>query len=330
MRIAIYGLGAIGGHMAGRLARGGAQVSVVARGAMLDAVRAAGAIRIETADGPFTAPIAVASDDPADLGPQDAVIVAVKAPALPAIAPRIAPLLGPQTPVVVAMNGIPWWYFHGLDAGRRVKEVDPDGVVWDAIGPARAVGCVVYSACEVTAPGTVQVVNPNSRFILGEPDGALSDRARAVADALVAGGVGAEVTADIRAATWAKLLNNLASGPIAVLTNSILADALTEPALQTAARAILGEGAAIARALGVTVEVDADRAIAHAIRLHHRPSILQDLLLGRAMEIDGIYTAPLAMAREAGVKTPVLDLLVALTIARAREAGLYPKAAPTG
>jgi 2-dehydropantoate 2-reductase len=325
MRVAIYGLGAIGGHMAGRLARGGAQVSVVARGAMLDAVRAAGAIRIEAADGPFTAPIAVASDDPADLGKQDAVIVAVKAPALPSIAPRIAPLLGPTTPVVFAMNGVPWWYFHGLDAARRVPQVDPDGAVWDAIGPARAVGCVVYSACEVTAPGTVHVVNPSSRFILGEPDGRLSDRARAVADALKAGGVASEVTGDIRGAIWAKLLANLATGPIAVLANSTVADTMSEPTVQAAARAVVNEGAAIARALGVAVEVDADRITGNAARLRHRPSILQDLLLGRPMEIDAIYSAPLAMARAAGVATPVLDLLVAMTIVRAREAGLYPR-----
>ncbi len=327
MRVAIYGLGAIGGHMAGRLARGGAQVSVVARGATLDAVRAAGAIRIEAADGPFTAPIAVASDDPADLGKQDAVIVAVKAPALPSIAPRIVPLLGPATPVVFAMNGIPWWYFHDLDATRRVPQVDPSGAVWNAISPARAVGCVVYSACEVTAPGTVRVVNPNSRFILGEPDGQLSNRARAVADALKAGGVGSDVTGDIRGAIWTKLLSNLASGPIAVLTNSIVADAMTEPTVQAAARAVINEGAAIARALGVAIEVDADRLIGNAARLHHRPSILQDLQLGRPMEIDAIYTAPLAMARAAGVATPVLDLLVGLTIVRAREAGLYGAAA---
>jgi 2-dehydropantoate 2-reductase len=323
MKICIYGAGAIGGHLAARFARGGADVSVVARGAQLAAIRERG-IAIEDHEDSFTASVR-ASDDPGAFGPQDAVVVAVKAPALPAVAAGIAPLLGPQTPVLFAMNGIPWWYFYGEGGprdGELLDKLDPGGALWNAIGPDRALGGVVYCACAVTSPGTVRVISRHNRIIMGEPAGGTA-RAELVAAALSAGGLAGEVTPRIREAIWAKLLLNLATGPLCVLARADQATAFSEPTIADAARRILEEGAAIARALGNAVDLDVDRVIASASRLLHKPSIVQDLELGRPMEIAALYDATLDLARGAGVPTPMLDLLVALTRVRARADGLY-------
>jgi 2-dehydropantoate 2-reductase len=324
MRICVFGAGAIGGHLAGRLAKGGAEVSVVARGAQLDAIRRDG-LRVEVPDGAIHARIA-ASDEPAALGTQDAVIVTVKAPALPSVARTIGPLLGPETPVVFAMNGVPWWYFHAhggpLD-GRRLSRIDPDGLLWEAVGPDRAIGGVVYSACTVTAPGLVEVETANNRLVLGEPDGAISARAEAIAALLRAGGLRVEMTDRIRDAVWSKLLLNLVAGPLCVLAQAEQRAVMSEPACADAARRILEEGAAIARAMDCEPRYDPDRIIAGAAVLAHKPSIVQDLERGRPMEIDALFVAPLELARMAGVSTPTLDLVVTLAKIRARQAGLY-------
>jgi 2-dehydropantoate 2-reductase len=325
MRIAVYGAGAIGGHVAARLVRGGAEVSVVARGAQLAAIRARG-IRVVAPDWDETVRVAAASDDPAALGVQDAVLVTVKAPALPGVAAGIGPLLGPRTAVAFVMNGIPWWYFHGHGGaweGRRLAQVDPGDAVWRAVGPERAVGGVVYSACTVLEPGVVSVANRRNRIVLGEPDGRMSDRIAAIAAPLRAGGFAVDETARIRDAVWAKLLGNLAMGPVCVLGGAAAKDVYGEPAVERAVRASFAEGMAVAASLGCAVEVDVDAQIAHGRAMAHRPSILQDLELGRPMEIDGIYGAALDLARLAGVATPELDRLVALVKVRAREAGLY-------
>ena len=232
MRVCVYGAGAVGGHIAARLAEGGAEVSVVARGANLAAMRANGLV-VHAADREMRAKVA-ASDNPADLGPQDAVIVTTKAPALPAVAAGIAPLLGPETPVVFAMNGIPWWYFDahgGALNGRRLPLLDPGEALRDAVDPARVIGCVVYSACTVLAPGIIEVENPRSRLIFGEPDGRLSERAADLAKILFAGGLDMQLTAEIRQAIWAKLLMNLSSGPIAVLSQAPPKGFYEEPAV---------------------------------------------------------------------------------------------------
>lgn len=324
MRIAVYGAGAIGGHLAARLVRGGARVSVVARGAHLAAMRARG-IRIVAPDLDETVAVA-ASDDPAEFGVQDAVLVTVKAPALASVAAGIAPLLGPDTAVVFVMNGIPWWYFHahgGPWDGRRLAEADPGGVVWDRIGPARTVGGVVYSACTVVEPGVVQVANRRNRLILGEPDGTVSARIAAIAAPLRSGGMAVDEAPRIRDAVWEKLLSNLASGPVCVLGAAAPRDLYGDPAIEAAVRASYAEGMAVAAAMGCSVGLDIDSQIAHGRAMAHRPSILQDLDIGRPMEIDGIYGSALALARMAGVATPWLDLLVALTRVRARAAGLY-------
>lgn len=324
MRLCVFGAGAIGGHVAGRLARGGAEVCTVARGAHLAAIRANG-LRVLAPDGEMHVRLP-ASDDPADLGPQDAVIVAVKAPALPEVAARIGPLLRPDTPVVFAVNGIPWWYSHGHggpDEGRRLPRLDPGGAVWDTVGPGRAVGGVVYSACTVTRPGVVRVEGARNRIVLGEPSGAITPRVEAVADALRAGGWTAEVSGRIRDRVWAKLLLNLGTGPMGVLTESGPRAVFEEAACRDAARRVVAEGAAIARAWGCEASPDAEGQIGGGRRSEHVPSIVQDLRLGRPMEIAALFEAPLELAQMRGVDAPTLALLVALARVRARAVGLY-------
>lgn len=324
MKICVFGAGAVGGHVAARLARGGADVSVVARGANLAAIQARG-LTVRAPDATFDARV-TASDDPAVLGPQDAVIVTLKAPALPSLARGIGPLLGPDTPVVFAMNGIPWWYFHaegGPHDGMRLDRLDPGGTVWGAVGPQRAVGGVVNSACTVVEPGVISVANANSRLNIGEPDGTISRRCQAVADAMQAGGLFSDVVPDIRDAIWTKLFVNIASGPLAVLAASAVADVFAEEACCDAARQIAAEITAVAAAMGSKAVAKPDLQIASGRKLQHKPSIVQDLLAGRPMEVDAIYGVPLEMARMAGVATPVLDLLVSLVKLRARAAGLY-------
>ncbi|HVZ07818.1 ketopantoate reductase family protein [Rhodopila sp.] len=324
MKICVYGAGAIGGHLAVRLHRGGARVSVIARGPHLAAIQAEG-LTVHAVDGTHRARVQ-ATDDPASLGPQDAVFVTVKAPALPAVAAGIGRLLGPDTPVAFVMNGIPWWYFHHLAGpleGRSLPRIDPDDALKRALGPGRAIGGVVYSASAVTAPAIVEVEQPKSRFILGEPDGTLSERVKALAGLITAGGVSGEATPAIRTEIWNKLISNLAGGTLAVLTGSAPKHAYQEPAVQAAALRVMQEATAIAQALGADPSTDHEVRLGNQRRMDHKPSILQDLELGRPMEIDGMFDAPLALARMAGVAVPTLELLVALCKGRARSAELY-------
>ncbi len=323
MRVCVYGAGAIGGHLAGRLFKGGAEVSVVARGAHLAAMQRDGLV-VHAADGEIRAEVA-ASADPRELGPQDAVIVAVKAPALASVAAGIGPLLGPETSVVFAMNGVPWFYFHqhgGALDGTRLARIDPGDAVWNAVGPGRAIAGIVYSACAVTEPGHVHVEG-RSRLVLGEPDGTLSDRAEALAGVLRAGGLTMEVTPRVREEIWRKLLLNMITGPLCVLGQANLNDAHADPETQAAGRAMLAEGLALARAMGCEISLNADKVMASNQGMQHKPSILQDLELGRPMEIDALYATPLELAHRLGVAMPVFELLVALTKVRARSAGLY-------
>jgi 2-dehydropantoate 2-reductase len=324
MKICIYGAGAIGGHLAARLHRAGAEVSVVARGAHLAAIQANG-LTVHAIDGVHHAPVR-ASADPAELGKQDAVFVTVKAPALPAVAASIGPLLGPDTSVAFVMNGIPWWYFDNLPGpheGKSLPRIDPGDVLRRALGPGRAIGGVVYSASAVTSPGVVEVEQPKSRVILGEPDGTLSERVLTLSGLISKGGISGEATPAIRNEIWNKLISNLAGGTLAVLTGSAPKGIYVEPATEQASLRMMREATAIAQALG------ADPTTNHGLRINgqrsmdHKPSILQDLELGRPMEIDGMFDAPLALAHLAGVEVPTLELMVALCKLRARSAGLY-------
>jgi 2-dehydropantoate 2-reductase len=328
MKVCIVGAGAIGGHLAGRLAKGGAALSVVARGANLAAIEAQGLV-VRAPDGDIVARPRIAAD-PAALGPQDAVLVCTKVPALGSVARAIGPLLGPETPVVFVTNGIPWWYYAshgGPEEGRRVPEADPGDVVWNAVGPARAIGGVIYSACAQPEPGVAQVVSASSKLILGEPDNRRSDRAVALADIFKKGGLPCSVSEKIRIEVWAKLLNNLLSGPLCVLNRRTMRDSLADPAVRAAATQLVEEGIAIAAAMGQPVPGGSAERIEQAAGINHKPSILQDLEAGRPMEVEALFQVPLRLAREKGIPAPMLALTVALMAQAAEGAGLLRPAA---
>jgi len=325
VRICVFGAGAVGGYLAGFLAKGGADVSVVARGAHLAAIRADG-LRVETPDGAITAKLQ-ASDDPADLGPQDAVLVTVKAPSLKAVAATIAPLLGPDTSVAFPMNGIPWWYFHAhggpLD-GRRLLRLDSDDALWNTVGPQRAIGGIFWPACSTPAPGVVRLVTGAGRgTVFGEPDGSTTPRITALADAFRAAALPVTIAGNIRELICQKLAFNLSAGPMCVLTQTAVRETHEEAALIDCSRRMLAEAQAVALAMGHRLDIDAEQVVATNTKLAHRPSILQDLEAGRPMEIDALYSVPLDLARLMGVPTPTLDLLVGLIKVKARAANLY-------
>jgi 2-dehydropantoate 2-reductase len=323
MKICVYGAGAVGGHIAGRLAAGNAEVSVIARGAQLAAIRQHG-LRVETRDGELVSH-PVATDRPGDLEPQDIVIVAVKAPALPSIAEPIGSLLHQDSRVVFVTNGIPWWYFHShggdLD-GTHLRRLDPAQALWKHIGPQRAVGAVAYTACSVIAPGVIRAGNPRNRLVVGRPDGLPDERLTALAKLLSPSGLEVTATPRIRDAVWAKLLMNLVGGSLAVLSASAMKDVLDKPAVGRTAEAMAVEGAAIARALGCNAG-DPEEGLRNLANSGHLQSIAQDLLAGRPMEIDAMFRVPLHLARLTQVPTPALDLVIELATQRARAAGLY-------
>lgn len=323
MKVCVFGAGAVGGHIAMRSSLGGAETSVVVRGRQLDAIRAQG-LRVLTPDQDLHADVA-ASDNPGDLGPQDVVIVTVKAPALGSVAESIGPLLGPDTAVLFAMNGIPWWHFHeagGDFDGNRLPTIDPGGALWEAVGPDRALGGVVFSACTLIKPGIVQLAGAKNRLVIGEPDGSESDRAAQIAAVLSAGGLSTEVTQSIRSTIWSKLMNNVASGLMAILTQCRVDRIAAEAPCEKAMRDMLDETAAVARGLGCDPKTDLDSVIAFMQQLSHKPSILQDLERGSLMEIEATYGIVLKLAGMVQVETPTLDLMVTLARLRADAAGL--------
>jgi 2-dehydropantoate 2-reductase len=324
MKICIFGAGSVGGPIAARLAKGGAEVSVVARGDHLVAIQKNGII-VQTPDGELTARV-TASADPRELGIQDAVIVAVKAPSVPAVAASIAPLLDAHTPVVFAINGIPWWYFHRLGGefdGRQIPCLDPNTAVLRAIDHRRVIGCVVYTPASIVEPGTIRSASRDNKLILGELDGSSSGRVNQLASVLCASGIGAKVSPSIRDEIWIKLLQNLAASSPGLLTGMTVKDIYREPDCAAAGRRILHEGAAIARALGCAPQIDVEMVIKSMQALAHKSSALQDLERGRPVEVDCLFVVPLEFARMLDVPTPTLDLLTALIKLRLRAAGLY-------
>ena len=327
-RICVFGAGAIGSHLATRLALGGADVSIVARGPHLDAVRAKG-ITLHAHDGVRTVRVQ-AESDPAAIGPVDAVLITTKVPALPSVARAIAPLLGPDTPVAFVTNGIPWWYFlrhGGAMEGRRLPLIDPGGVIEQHIGIGRTLGGVIYSASAVIEPGVVKSEHADIRLFLGEPDGTISDRARLIAEPMEAGGMPTPVVNDMRHRVWGKLMGNLTSGPLCILSRSDMKTTLSDPAVYAAAIRIADEGAALALAYGHDLATPAETRMRRSAMIAHKPSILQDLELGRAMEIDALFSVPLQMAAEAGVPMPTFELAARLATQAATAAGLYAPAA---
>lgn len=324
MRIGIVGAGAVGGFLAGHLARAGTEVALLARGAHLAALRDRG-LTVESQGQRWTVQVP-ASDRAADLGEVDAVVVTAKAPALPAIAAAIAPMLGTDTPVVCAMNGIPWWYDHGRPGvvSRTIDRLDPDGEIWRGIGPARAIGCVVDCPSQVVEPGLVRHVAARpGALTLGEPAGGRSDRIDRLAAVIEASGVRAPIADDIRVALWSKLFVNVSRSPMGVLTGLSERGMASDPGTLEITMTIMHEAQAVARAHGLDVAVDEARNRDPQKRSEHRSSMLQDWDLGRPMEIDGIVRAVQDFARDAGVPTPTLDVVATLLVAKARLAGNY-------
>ncbi len=325
MKICVYGAGAIGGYMAVELASSGQDVCIVARGAHLKAIQERG-LKLVSRDGEKMARVA-AAEDPSVFGVQDVVVCALKAHQAYDCAAAFAPLLGPQTAVLTAMNGIPWWYFYGVGGrfeGHHLESVDPGARQWNAIQPGRAIGCVVEPACEVVAPGVI-VHHDLKRFIIGEPDGSRSSRVQDLSKALTGAGFEAPVRDNIRWNVWLKLWGNVCFNPISVLTGATLDAIIGDAALRSLSKTMMLEAKAVNEALGVHIPLDMmERRMSVAGSLTgHKMSMLQDLERGRPLEIDALVTAVQEMGTLVGVPTPAIDAVLALVQARGRAAGLY-------
>ncbi len=323
MRICIYGAGAIGGYLGVQLALAGEDVTLIARGPHLEAMQANGLKLLIDGEERIAHPRC--TDDPSTVGPQDYVIVTLKAHSVPRVVDAMQPLLGPETAVVSAVNGVPWWYFYQLEGpwqDRRIESVDPGGTQWDRIGPERAIGCVVYPACDVAEPGVIRHIS-GDRFTLGEPSGEKTERVMQLSKAMVEAGFKAPVR-NIRDEIWVKLWGNLCFNPISALTQATLDVVATEPGTRSVARAMMLEAQAIGEKLGVRFKVDVEKRIDGAAAVGaHRTSMLQDLELGRPMEIDALVTAVQEMGRLVEVPTPTLDVVLSLVQQRGRVAGCY-------
>lgn len=315
-KLCVFGAGAVGSHLAAQVIRsGGADVSLVARGAHLAALRDKGLTFRGVADS-FTVPVATATDDPDSLPPQDLVIVGLKSHSLPAVAPALGRLIAPDGVALFCLNGIPWWWNHGQpgDTGP-LPLIDPDGGLWRAIGPERALGVVVQSPNEIVAPGVVENASSSNHFSLGEPDGSASPRLGACLALLRSAGIDAVRSPDIRRDIWIKLLRNASNGPLAALTRLIGAERSAFPELDAVGQAIIAELVAIAGALGHDIRAEAvarDRGPLTPALAAARPSMLQDLLQGRPMEVESQLGQPALFGDEAGVPAPTLKTVLAL------------------
>jgi 2-dehydropantoate 2-reductase len=326
VKIAIIGAGAIGGYVGARLALAGNEVTFMVRGANLQAIRAKG-IRLLLPDGSEQVAANVhATDDYAAPGPQDLVILAMKAHQLEAVADQLPALLGPDTPVVTMQNGIPYWYFHnhgGALAGSRLDSVDPGRTLADKIPPARVIGCVVYPASELLAPGVVRHIE-GDRFPLGELDGSASERVMRISECFSAAGFKAPVLSDIRGEIWLKLWGNLTFNPISSLSHSTLQDICQYPPSRELAASMMREAQQVAQKLGIEFRVTLDKRIAGAEKVgRHKTSMLQDIEAGRAPEIDALVGSVAELGRLTATPTPHIDSVYALVklLARAMEAG---------
>lgn len=330
MKICIAGAGAIGGWLGAKLADSGQDISLIARGEHLEAIQTDG-LRLIAADGaPLVHVHPACSDDPADFGPQDFVILAVKAPSLAGLAPLLPPLLGPNTTIVAAMNGIPWWFCSGVGGpleGIRLKSIDPNGSLAELLPVERILGCVIHGGCEVSAPGTVRHM-AGGELIIGEPLGGNSARAEALVDAIQAAGLKAHAHPRIHDAIWHKLLGNLSMNPVAALTGATLAEMAANKSSRRLIAALMAEAMAVGDRLnldnGSTIE---DRIELGASLGAFKASMLQDMEKGRPLEIDALLTAVCEMAEIADVKTLTIEAVLALLTLRVeiRDAELATK-----
>jgi len=316
MRIAVVGAGAIGGYLGARLAIAGEDVTFIARNKNLAAIQANG-FRLILEDGSEQhAPTARAVQRMADAGPQDAVLLTVKAHQVRDLLPELRDLFGPQTMVVTMINGVPWWYFHKLGGpyeGRPLSSVDPDGAIAAHIEPERVIGSVVYPAAELVAPGVVKLIEGN-RFTLGEPDGTRSPRIEALSQAMIKAGFKSPVSKDIRGEIWVKLWGNLSFNPISALTHATLEDICRYPLSRELAASMMREAQAVGEKLGVQFKVSLDQRIAGAEAVGaHKTSMLQDVEAGRALELQALVGSVVELARITGTPTPTIDAIYAAT-----------------
>ena len=314
MKFAVVGAGAIGGYVGAYLSRSGEEVALVARGPHLRAIQTSG-VRVRTGEGEVVAR-PFATDDPVRIGPVDAVLLTVKAHSLPELAPRLGPLIRDETPVVTAQNGIPWWYFQrhgGPYEGLRLESVDPGGVLRHAIPAQNVIGCVAYLSTIVAEPGVIEHIEGN-RFSIGELDGARTERCQRISEAFQKSGLKCPIRSRIRHDIWVKLVGNLAFNPISALTRATLDRITGSPEVRALARAIMEEGEAVARALGVELDVSIDRRMEGAARVGaHRTSMLQDVEAGRPLELDSIVGAVVELAGILNIPVPHTRTVYACT-----------------
>ena len=326
MKVCIYGAGAIGGWIGVKLAQVGCDVSVVARGATLEAIRQHG-LRLAEGDETQSVPVR-ASESPAELGAQDLVVVAVKAPAMAQVARAIGPLLGSGTMVLTAMNGVPWWFFQGFGGayqGRRLQAVDPDGAIARAIPAEHIVGCVVHASCAVKAPGLVQHHFGNG-LIIGEPSGAQSQRVLELAQLLQKAGFAATVSEQIQKDAWYKLWGNMTVNPVSAMTGATTDLILNDDLVRGFISAVMLEAREIGARIGVPIaQLPEDRHQVTRKLGSFKPSMLQDVEAGKPVELDALVTVVRELGGLTGVATPFTDALLGLARLHARVHGLYPR-----
>ena len=325
-KICIYGAGAIGGYLAACLHGAGAKVSLIARGAHLKAIKENG-LTLEIDGQSRNYPLA-ASDNPADFGHQDYVIIALKAHGISHITQAIQPLLGPDTAVVSAVNGLPWWYFYKANTQTELDDsplisVDPDAGIWNLIGPERAIGCVVYPACEISTPGTIKHIE-GERISLGEPSGQASERVAILSALMIKGGLKAPQKKRIRDEIWIKLWGNCSFNPVSALTGASLDKIAQDPETRKLVAEIMSECKQVGEALSIRFAVSIEDRINGAGRIiGHKPSTRQDIEMGRPLEIDPLVTALIDIAKQLQIDTPSLVSIAALLKLQARTLGLY-------
>ena len=327
MKINIFGAGAIGSYLASLLLKSGDDVSLVCRGEHLKAIQTKGLLMQskENNEEYFCKPIA--SDYPNDLGKHDFIIVTLKAHSAAQTAKSLIPLMDKHTTVLSAVNGLPWWYFYKTEdkyENTKLISVDPHNSQWKLIKPERALGCVVYPAAEIKNPGHV-IHYEGNRLLIGEPDGSLSERAKNISNILIKSGLKSPVRKNIREDIWMKLWGNLAFNPVSALTGSTLEDLANNIGTCGVIRKMMEEGENVANALGVNFPISIDHRIDGTRKVgQHKTSTLQDLELGRPMEIDALTKSVSEAGKIVGVKTPTIDMIYHLVRLKAEKAGCYP------
>jgi 2-dehydropantoate 2-reductase len=314
MRIAVVGAGAIGAYWGAALHRGGAEVHLIARNEHLRAMRENG-VRVISPRGDFLAH-PNATDDPADIGPVDYVFLGLKAHSYPSCGDLVTPLLGDDTAVLAAQNGIPWWYFHELPGpfrGRRIEAVDPGGATSAVLPPERAIGCVVYPATTIEAPGVIRHLE-GTRFSIGEPSGEISERCKALSAAMIAGGLKCPVEADLRNDIWIKLMGNVSFNPLSALTRATMVEICQQPRTRQLVTQLMEETLDIAARVGSNPDISIEKRLRGAENVgHHKTSMLQDLEASKQLELDAIVTAVVEMADLTGAAAPALRAIHAAT-----------------